>query len=137
MKKLIISLGWIFSLWLSNYSSAWFIDFTSINQTLSNVFNPILNFFVQIWNYISTFLAFLWDLISWLYYWFNTIISHLWQNIQDITWLSFFSDNSFVFADLSAFLWISASSLFNWLFLCAIFLVCMRFVYSLIPFFHK
>lgn len=98
--------------------------------------NNIVSFFTQVRSYISNFLSFLWDLISWIYYSFNTIISYMAEFFSDFIWLTFFADNSFVLQLLNSYMWSSVFTMF-WilLFLCMS-LIVIRFVFSLIPFFH-
>ena len=135
MKKIILSAVSSVSLLSFNYSSAWFIDFSSINRTLSWIFSPVLDFFQQVRDYISTFFAFLWDLIEWLYFWFNTIVSHLWESFSDIVSNWLFSSNSWTISYLAAYLGITWNSLFMAIFFCAIVYVLYKFILRLIPIF--
>lgn len=112
-------------------------DFTNLNKTIWSIFDPVLNFFQQVWDYISSFLAFLWDIIEWLYYWFNTIISHVWNVVDWVFGYSFFADNLFVVSWINWFLWSDAWNIIVSLFFVWLLLVLLRFIFWLIPFFKK
>lgn len=127
MKKFTI-LIWSLLLSIINYSSAfdlsWNVD--AVSQTLQWYIDIIWKPFV-----------FLWDLITWFYYWFNTIIDYLRTVYNSITWLSFFSDNLSNMNYLTWLLGFEYSSIFFTIFTLILFLCLVRFIYSLIPFFHS
>lgn len=110
---------------------------SALVKTIWSLFDPVLNFFQSVWDFISGIFSFIFDLIEWLYYSFNTIITYLYNSFLDITWLSFFTDNSDSIHNIVYLLWSSSSLIFFSLFYVCLSLVVIRFIFSLIPIFKS
>lgn len=109
----------------------------SLNKTIWSIVDPIINFFNSVRETIVFIFSTLWDLISWMWYGFNTLVMKSYEVFTNITWLSFFADNGDNISYLSSLLWgFSTKTLFLIVF-CCIALIIVRFIFSLIPFFHS
>lgn len=102
-------------------------------KTIWTIFDPVITFWNNIWSVIVFPFQFLWDIITWLYYWFATLVSYFTKGVYDILGYSWFiSDNVDFINSMWLMLWSHTAVLFFGLFLCCIIYCIIRFVFKLI-----